>query len=532
MPRDYLNFDLLVVSLAGHYQARVIASPAGQATAEFALPGDAGELARLWSRAGRSQRHLGSAPAGQPELADGDLPTAGARLFDALFAGAVGQAFLRSLDEARRRAAGLRLRLRMGDAPELAALPWEYMYAAGLGRFLALSDETPLVRYLELAQPERPLAVRPPLRVLAVVSDPPDALPLDVEREWEHLRSALHELQARHVVHLDRLEQPTLPALQQALRRQDVHILHFIGHGFFDEAAQTGGLVFEQESGKRLDVTAVQLGTILHDQRALRLVFLNACHGARGSATMPFAGVAQRLVQQNVPTVLAMQFAVTDTAAIALAHEFYRALADGLAVDEATSEARKAIYAAGEPFEWGTPVLFTHAPDGVILAPATEEEAPMQESAAPPWWQQIRAAGDVIIASVGAGASNVAVGKGITQQVTQLLGPPAPDDRQIILQKLSEIDAALAAQPSVADAGRLEVAKLQLQLLRGELAKTAEGETPSASAITLAGSWLLDNLPSMRSALAHLFATPAAGRVLAKAGEDAVTWAKERLGGG
>ena len=106
---------------------------------------------------------------------------------------------------------------------------------------------------------------------------------------------------------------------------------------------------------------------LLHDHEALRLIFLNACQGAQGGRSDPFAGVAQRLAQQGAPAVLAMQFPVTDGAAIALSQAFYQALADGLPADTALSEARKAIAAQGNPLEWATPVLFSRSEDNRLF---------------------------------------------------------------------------------------------------------------------------------------------------------------------
>jgi formylglycine-generating enzyme required for sulfatase activity len=62
-----------------------------------------------------------------------------------------------------------------------------------------------------------------------------------------------------------------------------------------------------------------------------------------------------------------MQFPVGDKAAIALAHEFYLALAGGMPVDAAVGEARKAVKATGNDLEWGTPVLFSRSADNRIL---------------------------------------------------------------------------------------------------------------------------------------------------------------------
>ncbi len=86
---------------------------------------------------------------------------------------------------------------------------------------------------------------------------------------------------------------------------------------------------------------------------------LNACDGARTSLTDPFAGVATTLVQLGVPAVIAMQFAISDAAAILFAEELYTNLIGGRApVDAAVSEARKAIFVEQGTMEWATPVLF------------------------------------------------------------------------------------------------------------------------------------------------------------------------------
>lgn len=361
----YQNFDLLFTRTAAGYNARVINAPAGQANIDFVLPFQRAELASFYWLSGRLLRNLASEDAEQrPAL---DPQTFGARLYDAVFAGSVGTLFRRSVDAAERNGAGLRLRLRLDDVPELADLPWEYLYATDLARHLALSQETPLVRYLELAQPEQMLTSRPPLRILTLVANPSDVRPLAVEQEWRQLHDVLADLQSRQLLVLERLEKATLAALQTRLRGAAVHILHFIGHGDFDAEQKRGGLCLEQADGKSHWVDAVRLATLLHDHQPLRLAFLNACQGAQGGRSDPFAGVAQKLVQQGIPAVLAMQFPVSDKAAIALAGAFYRTLAEGYPVDAALSEARKAIQLAGDDREWGTPVLFSRSPDQRIL---------------------------------------------------------------------------------------------------------------------------------------------------------------------
>ena len=79
--------------------------------------------------------------------------------------------------------------------------------------------------------------------------------------------------------------------------------------------------------------------------RSLRLVVLNACEGSRVAPDDPFSGVAQALARQGIPAVVAMQFEISDPAALAFSQSFYQAIADGLPVDVATVEARRTMFA-------------------------------------------------------------------------------------------------------------------------------------------------------------------------------------------
>jgi CHAT domain-containing protein len=238
------------------------------------------------------------------------------------------------------------------------------------------------VRYLDLPGQIQPLKIKPPLRVLAMISSPRDYPSLDVAGEWAKLEQAVDDLEQRGRVILERLEDATLSALQQRLRRGEYHIFHFIGHGIFDRRAEDGMLLLEDEEGRGRPVSGQYMGTLLQDERTLRLAILNACEGARTSRTDPFAGTAQSLVKQGTPAVIAMQFEITDEAAIAFAYEFYGALADGYPADAALAEARKALFAQGNDVEWGTPVLYSRVSSGRIFDVEPMSEAEQQEALA------------------------------------------------------------------------------------------------------------------------------------------------------
>ena len=369
---NYLDFDLMIQKHGEHYRVQVLESPSGEASATFKLPFEKLErehfileVKNYLLRASRNnQREVRRLAA--PEMSS--VKSFGTSLFEAVFQNDVKNCLHNSIDMAGQDAK-LRIRLRLTDVPELADIPWEFLYNSSRNNFLALSEETALVRQLDQPTPIRPLTVPPPLQVLVMISSPEDYQELDVQGEWDKLNSALKDLIQHGLVSLERLDKPTLPVLRRHLshNRNKYHIFHFIGHGGFDKQAGDGALALEDDRKKARLVDGQELGTILYDYRSLRLVILNACEGAHASRKDPFAGIAQRLIQKQIPAVVAMQFEISDEAAKIFAYDFYGAIADGLPLEAALAEARKAIYAEGNAVEWGTPVLYLRAPDGLIF---------------------------------------------------------------------------------------------------------------------------------------------------------------------
>ena len=366
IPR-YFDFDLLISpsGQAGDYIARVLRAPTGDTgPVQVRNPFSDVEFDDFLQRIGRP-RHRGTSGFGSPD-ADA-VRDFGSRLFAAVFHDQIAIAHSTSLDYVESQDAGLRLRLRLADAPELADLPWEYLYDGEAAHFIALSTWTPLVRYLEVHGLQRPAQVGFPLRILVMTSSPDDHEPLDAAGEVAKLEHALRDLTAKGRVQVEVVEGGTYAALQGRLRRAKYHVFHYIGHGGYDPGAGDGFLVLEDEHGRGQRKSASDVGVLLHDHRSLRMVVLNSCEGARGGRTDPFAGTAQSLVRQGLPAVIAMQFEITDQAAVTFSRSFYEAVADGFPLDASMAEARKAIHGQQNPVEWGTPVLYMRAADGQVF---------------------------------------------------------------------------------------------------------------------------------------------------------------------
>lgn len=289
----------------------------------------------------------------------------GAELFNALLTGEVRSRYDVSQADAHRQGKGLRIRLRI-HSPVLAALPWEFLYDPREGEFICLSRNTPLVRYLELAKPVLPLRVAPPLRILGMIASPTDLQKLDVPVEKQRIEQAVNALRERQIVELHWLAGASWRDLQRAMRSGPWHVFHFIGHGGYDANRDEGLIAFTHPEGRAEFFTATDLGRLLADHQYLRLVLLNACEGARGGGNDVFSSTAATLVRRGIPAVVAMQYAISDYAAIEFAQTFYESLADNLPVDAAVTEARKAI-AFSHSLEWGTPVLYMRSADGLIF---------------------------------------------------------------------------------------------------------------------------------------------------------------------
>jgi hypothetical protein len=370
---QYLDFDIEIGNgTAPDYPVAVLKSPGGEAHATMHFPLKAQELEDV-----RNQLRVALLATGDGRReASQAVQAFGQRLFEALFSGEVRSRYDVSQVLAFQQDAGLRLRLRI-EPPELALIPWEYLYDSRPGEYLCLIKQSPLVRYLSLPQPIRPLSVHHPLRILGMVATPKNRPALFPEQEQAYLEEATRELRTQGLVELTWLEGQTWRDIQQAMQGGPWHIFHFIGHGTYDHSSATGALLLVNESGKAEKHAAEHMGRLLADHRSLRLVVLNACQSAQANTQELFSSTAATLVRRGIPAVLAMQNQVSDQTAIEMTRSLYSAVARRLPIDEAVTEARKAIsFSTTYTLEWGTPVLYMRSPDGALFdspAPVYEE---------------------------------------------------------------------------------------------------------------------------------------------------------------
>jgi CHAT domain-containing protein len=375
---DYDELKLRIEPLEeGSYRALAFGPDGSTAQGAFDIPFSDTELDMFVLQVGQSRRSMRAYRSSKME----DAKRLGSKLFESLFQGDVREVYNAARSMADWNQRGLRVTLSLTGAPHLMDIPWEFLYERP--NFLSQSIYTPLVRSLDLKRTRPPRRVKLPLQVLGMVSRPDGFDNLDIDQERSKLENALRVPAAKGLLQLRWLDRATLSELERTVGAPDeIHVLHYIGHGDYDDRGQVGVLILEDERGRPHEVTGEDLGSVLLDERSLQLVVLNSCEGARSSHVDPFSGAATSLIEFGLPAVVGMQFEITDGAAITFADRFYTALGQGFPVDAAVAQARKALFAQYD-IEFCTPVLFLRAADARLFDIEPVQTTPTHQEVLP-----------------------------------------------------------------------------------------------------------------------------------------------------
>jgi hypothetical protein len=299
------------------------------------------------------------------------VKTFGERLCKMALKSDVETSLWQSYDSCKKNGRSLRIRICLDDAPELSKLPWEYIFYRKLNRHLACFNETPIVRFLHEPSTISSISINPPqnpLNILVMISAHPNGYaPLDADKEWKNIKEAFKELEVTGYVHLEMVDSATRIGLQYKLsERENWHVFHYIGHGDIDRKTKEPMLIFEGPVGKD-EVYKDDLAVMLHKSN-LRMVILNSCKGAQSEKSDPLASLALGLLHEEyIQVVIAMQSEISDDAAVLFSRTFYKNVANGHSADYAMSEARKSIFLANNPTEWGIPAIFMRSDNGLIF---------------------------------------------------------------------------------------------------------------------------------------------------------------------
>lgn len=299
----------------------------------------------------------------------------GKELYNKVFSGKLGEYFQKCLGDAKKSGDGLRICLRCYEnAQDIAALPWEFLHNGN--DFLVTNRNTLISRLPAGISKKKTSPIESILRMLVVISSPndPGIAPLNTELEQEVILEAVDKLHRDYKMEVDFTEDATFETIEGYLNEKEYHIVHFTGHGKFDNGK--GFLILEKSDGKASEVDNSAIADLLAD-RSVRLVVLSTCQSGKVSNKEAYADLASFLVKKNIPAVVAMQYSILDLSATKLAATFYHAIANGRPVDAALAEARIVMKNSEKSngIDFGTPVLYLSDPE-CITTGNIKPEAP------------------------------------------------------------------------------------------------------------------------------------------------------------
>lgn len=254
---------------------------------------------------------------------------------------------------------------------DFIGLPFEFIFMDQPEEYLIL--EHPAARFINGVVPRRkalsPQAfaqLKGELRILVVASNTDPAIP-GVDQEAQQLAQFLgNQVYVKVQVDVIPTEEATIARVRRALKDCPAHILHYAGHGWYDELSPEKSALFfwsnKNRKGNIESMSAAELKGLLQDSE-VRFAYFSSCYG---SVTGPqselldddFLGITDAVVQAGVPSTLGFRWPVSDTGSPQLSEAFYRSLLRQGSPEIALWEARREL--AGlkrDDPTWLSPIL-------------------------------------------------------------------------------------------------------------------------------------------------------------------------------
>jgi CheY-like chemotaxis protein len=256
-------------------------------------------------------------------------------------------------------------------ARDFIGIPFEFTFLDQPAEYLIL--EHPVTRFIngvvprrKALSPEAFAQLKGDLRVLIVASNTDPPIP-GVDQEAQQLA---HFLENQGFVKVRAALIPTAEATAAHVRKElkdcRAHILHYAGHGWYDELSPEESSLFfwsdKDRQGSVEPMSAAELKGLLQDSE-VRFTYFSSCYG---SATGPqsqlldddFLGIADAVVRAGVPSTLGFRWPVSDEGAPKLALAFYESLLRQGSPEIALWEARRELAGINrDDPTWLSPIL-------------------------------------------------------------------------------------------------------------------------------------------------------------------------------
>jgi ActR/RegA family two-component response regulator len=261
-----------------------------------------------------------------------------------------------------------------GDRDYLG-IPFEFIFLEQPEEYLIL--EHPVTRFINGAVPKRKAfspqifsAFKNELRILLVASNTySNELPSipGVDQEVEALAALLSNQQhVKMKVTVINTDETSISYFKKVVDNCRPHILHYAGHGSFNEESPERSSIFFWSQKKRKGtvkaLSAGKLKDLLQDSE-VRLAYFSSCYGATTGTQSDlldddFLGIADTVIQAGVPSVIGFRWPVSDAGAPKLAEAFYRSLLRQGSPEIALWEARRELAGLNrDDPTWLSPIL-------------------------------------------------------------------------------------------------------------------------------------------------------------------------------
>jgi len=225
-----------------------------------------------------------------------------------------------------------------------------------------------------------------PLKILVMVSSPIDSTykqRLDYETEENAILHAFESLLQKGEVEIHFTNNGSLEELNAKVSLNHYHILHFSGHGTFQNGQ--GYLLLEDEFTLKSKLTKgneFAKALLREDGRRIPFILLSACQSAAGSVEKGFNSITKELLEHGFPNVSAMSMSVLDVYATKFAQSFYDKINQGQSLLYAFYEAIRVLKQFElkrlqdnkqlnlnpvSPFQYAIPKLYTRTKDYQII---------------------------------------------------------------------------------------------------------------------------------------------------------------------
>jgi hypothetical protein len=266
------------------------------------------------------------------------------------------------------------------NQPVLQSLPWEFLQdpTRPPGPWL----ERSVVRIVPTIGKPKPVPLQitgagSKLRILFVYADPQNQTFVG----WPGVRASIERVFSARLPANDyelKVIRGTAEELVEAFQAKNERydIFQFSGHGEVDANGEGHILLLNQTNSQSSPMSAGNLANILSG-RGIKLAVISACSTAAGNAADPFNVVAEALVSNGIPAVVANLLPVPETSVASFVGAMYAQLLNTGDIDLAVNSARLKLsieldIPPDATLEWGIPTLYRHIAGSKVFEPLAQ----------------------------------------------------------------------------------------------------------------------------------------------------------------